>query len=561
MRFRFVVTALVAGLAMWWVWGQWSDDGSGDDAAKPAKTANRDATQGRNEKVASVRSVPPAGTKRTLTLITTNAADYMAPVTETDADEAYAKIISSLDQRDVTYDRHLARAATEFAAQNAVLGEPPPSEAIQFLLHAAGAPEYNAAQYYLSTTSDDAAALAQAVKGALKDLPGGTGSIIVGVGEAVAPGSSHQRRVCVLVARRGYALHQTARTAQLNSNWVAKGRLPDGYRKPHATVLYPDGDLREVRVQTNGREFSLTVPTRRSKGRMYVGIDGVGAGGPGKLLQLSVDLGQPLRKNAEFISAGPEPSFDSLKQAEAYAFRLLNADRTRLGLPALEYDDRLAAIARAHSKDMNDASFFGHRSPTTGLAGDRVLKAEYRASAHAENLAENQTLNGAEASLMNSVGHRRNILGKSSTHVGVGIARRRRKSGEGWIVTQMFARKVVDIDEATARVELVKQINAARRAAGAGGVTVRRDLSVAAKDGAQRAANGELKGIARDVLSRVRALVDKEASVSTHVIYDLAQFKVPKNARARKWTDIGLAVVQAPSDPHGRTGIVIIFAR
>lgn len=557
MRLRYAIMAALTGVAAWWAWGQLRDEpGHGERAADP-----RPAAESRKPQVSATGSTAPAGSRRAITLITTNARAYMAPLSETDADETNREVIAALDRRDVRYDLHLSRAATEFAAQHAALGAPPPSEAIGFLLHAAGAPDYNASQYYVGTSANSSRVVVDAVKAALADPPGGSGALVVGIGEAAAPGTNYARRLCVLVARRPYEVYRTPRSVGLDKTWTLRGRLPDGYYKAHAIALYPDGRLRSERLELEGREFTLELATGKLPGVLLVGIDGTGVDGPGKLLQLRVAVGRAPQTSVEVGVAAAEPAFDDMAAAETYAFELLNADRARLGLPALKYDRDLAAIARAHSIDMRDAGFFGHRSPTTGLSADRLMKASYRASAHAENLAENRSLTGAQRSLMGSVGHRRNIVARNFTHVGLGVVRRPRKSGAGWIVTQLFARKVVDIDPEATRSQLIATITAARRKAGAAPLRVRADLSAAAADGARRAADGELEGIARRVLDKARDLVEHEATAATHVIYDVAQFKVPETALARRWTELGVAIVQSTSDPHGRTGVVLVFAR
>jgi len=557
MRLRYAVMAATTGVAVWWAWAQLHDNRS--DAPRSHAPAPH-TRETRKDQVAASGRATPIGSRRTITLITTDAHDYVAPLHDTDADESNRALVESLGLKGVRYDRHLSRAATEFAAQHAALGTPPPSEAIEFLLHSAVTPDYNASQYYVGTSAANGQALADAVKAALADPPSGSGPIMVGVGEADAPGTNYARRLCVLVARRPYEVYRTPRTVATNATWHVRGELPRGYSHAHANVLYPDGSLQPQHLELDGREFTLNIPAGKVPGLMLVGIDGNGSEGPGKLLQLSVEVGQPPRRSIEVAVAAPEPAFNTLAEAETYAFELLNADRERLGLPALKYDNELAAIARAHSKDMHDAGFFGHRSPTTGLAADRLIKADYRASAHAENLAENHTLAGAERSLMGSVGHRRNIVAKSFSHVGLGVVRRPGKRG-GWIVTQLFARKVVDLDPAEARRALIKTINDARRTAGVAPLRVRADLSTVAADGARRAADGELEGIARSVLDKVRHLVDHEATAATLIIYDVAQFKVPATGLARRWTQLGIAINQSATDPHGRTGVVLVFAR
>jgi len=52
-----------------------------------------------------------------------------------------------------------------------------------------------------------------------------------------------------------------------------------------------------------------------------------------------------------------------------------------------------------------------------------------------ENIAGNGSVSGAHTSLMNSSGHRANILGSQYNYVGIGIA----KGGQyGMMFTQMF---------------------------------------------------------------------------------------------------------------------------
>lgn len=54
---------------------------------------------------------------------------------------------------------------------------------------------------------------------------------------------------------------------------------------------------------------------------------------------------------------------------------LANAERRARGLPELTVDPRLSEIARRHSEEMLRLGYFGHRSPITGLAEDRLRDA------------------------------------------------------------------------------------------------------------------------------------------------------------------------------------------
>jgi uncharacterized protein YkwD len=294
---------------------------------------------------------------------------------------------------------------------------------------------------------------------------------------------------------------------------------------------------------------------------MHVGIDGVGRSGPGKLLQLSVEVGRAPPSTRRFTMTGPEGPFRTIAEAERFAFGLLNADRARFGLPGLTLDPALSAIARAHSQDMRDNHFFGHQSPRTGLAGQRLQAAGYRAIAHAENLAQNDSLIGSEASLMGSVGHRANILGDGFTVAGVGLAKRSNGDTTEWFVTQLFARPVTDIDGSKVSADLLASINQLRDAKGIDPLRLDSSLAAAARRGAERASGGDLDGLARAILDDAARHLRRGGSVSVQTIYDVPTLQPPSLALQRRWQRVGIGVVQSATDPHGRTGVVVLVAR
>lgn len=100
-----------------------------------------------------------------------------------------------------------------------------------------------------------------------------------------------------------------------------------------------------------------------------------------------------------------------------------NAERARHRLGPLTVDARLAAAARAHSADMVARGFFAHEDPEGRGPADRVRAAGYSYSVVAENIAAGQR-SAAEVveSWMNSPGHRKNILRREVTQIGVGTA-------------------------------------------------------------------------------------------------------------------------------------------
>jgi uncharacterized protein YkwD len=87
---------------------------------------------------------------------------------------------------------------------------------------------------------------------------------------------------------------------------------------------------------------------------------------------------------------------------------------------------------------MHAHNFFGHVSPSTGTAADRVRKAAIDALVIQENVARASTPGEAERGLMNSPGHRANILSKEATRVGVGIVASEAGGQRELLVTQLF---------------------------------------------------------------------------------------------------------------------------
>jgi uncharacterized protein YkwD/uncharacterized membrane protein required for colicin V production len=106
---------------------------------------------------------------------------------------------------------------------------------------------------------------------------------------------------------------------------------------------------------------------------------------------------------------------------EAGMLDLLNRERTSRGLKPLKLNTRARAVARAYSTDMFARGYFSHISLEGKNPFDRMKAAGITFDAAGENLALAPTLQLAHQGLMNSPGHRANILNRSYRTVGIGI--------------------------------------------------------------------------------------------------------------------------------------------
>ncbi|QEK12879.1 SH3 domain-containing protein [Crassaminicella thermophila] len=115
--------------------------------------------------------------------------------------------------------------------------------------------------------------------------------------------------------------------------------------------------------------------------------------------------------------------------------RLINGERTKRGLNPLKLDMSITEVARLKSQDMIDNNYFSHNSPTYGSPFDMMKDFGIKYLTAGENIAGNPSVRDAHKSLMNSEGHRKNILNPNFTHIGIGI----KEGGKyGKIYTQMF---------------------------------------------------------------------------------------------------------------------------
>jgi uncharacterized protein YkwD len=123
------------------------------------------------------------------------------------------------------------------------------------------------------------------------------------------------------------------------------------------------------------------------------------------------------RVNLPYKVANPRPRPD----LEAQMLVLVNKERATAGLRPLAPDPELTEVARRHSADMFARGYFAHDTPEGLDPFARMREAHVRYLTAGENLALAPTLQVAQSGLMNSPGHRANILHPQFGRLGIGI--------------------------------------------------------------------------------------------------------------------------------------------
>ncbi|MDB5194661.1 MAG: uncharacterized protein JWN50_675 [Parcubacteria group bacterium] len=123
--------------------------------------------------------------------------------------------------------------------------------------------------------------------------------------------------------------------------------------------------------------------------------------------------------------------------AETEMLALINAERLKAGVGPLVMDATLQKVARAHSRDMWVRAYFAHTDPDGLDPFDRMRAGGAKFRTAGENLALARTTERAHEGLMNSPGHKRNILDPAFKRVGIGVI-------DGGVYGKMFTQDFSD---------------------------------------------------------------------------------------------------------------------
>jgi uncharacterized protein YkwD len=120
---------------------------------------------------------------------------------------------------------------------------------------------------------------------------------------------------------------------------------------------------------------------------------------------------------------------------EEQMLEFVNRERAAAGAAPLKIDSALTEVARRHSADMLARGYFSHYTPEDKSPFDRMHEANVHFLIAGENLAFAPSVHIAHTGLMNSPGHRKNILRPQFGRIGIGIM----DGGvHGLMVTQNF---------------------------------------------------------------------------------------------------------------------------
>jgi uncharacterized protein YkwD len=241
--------------------------------------------------------------------------------------------------------------------------------------------------------------------------------------------------------------------------------------------------------------------------------------------------------------------------------------RARHGLPALQRDPALDAVAQSHSREMARTRVFAHVLPTDGTVGDRMNRAGYPYRSVGENIGLSSDALSAHEAVAASPAHLANLLDPHHRRLGLGAARGPSPEGaDALYLTEVLAAPVAtsgNPQEDVARVLLEKRVRLGLK-------PLQRDPRL---DAVAAAGVRELPDSDGHVSADFRkALMDKAlrsrpglqgVSAETFVGNTADETSASRGLAERNWTRLGVGAIYASSDTFGagRLWVLLLYAR
>jgi len=290
------------------------------------------------------------------------------------------------------------------------------------------------------------------------------------------------------------------------------------------------------------------------------GVEGERGASRGGVVDKEKETVEPPSSYEETAAIAGEAT-DEERAAARALFENVNAERTARGLHALTWSDELSVVGRNYCAEMARTGVIAHESKLSGSPADRARKAGIAFVRLTENLALAGDAAAAHEGLMNSQGHKANILDSGVFAVGIGTLRTVRDGVPSLFVTQMFAAFPEEIDPDTADDVLADRLNDARRKLGIAKLVRHEWLDARAKEALRSCGAGAIS-------QKSRAEKNPPFRVLTAVlvqggtIAQLAEgFAENRHARSRALTHFGVAATRIDESAGGICAVVMFGSK
>jgi uncharacterized protein YkwD len=472
------------------------------------------------------------------------------------ADDALrAGLAETCTDAKLTSDGRLAELAR--AVLRVSGGAAPSAALVSFHAQRLGIPDPTP-QLWLANASTSAAVL-PALSEAVRTAAGGESLTHCG-GAAVRGG--HGLLVAVALSRRLLDLDAPIpRRVEVGATIPLSGTLARGYDHASLAITAPGGEVERIALG-RGRKLETSVRLAQ-RGPVMLEVLANGAEGVTVVALLAIAVGvEP--EHAPPRADGAAAERDPAAVAEVLA-ALIARERSQRNLPPLAPHAGLRAVAEAHTDDMLTNHFVAHTSKQSGEAQDRVARAGLRSVVLLENIGRGYSASEIHAGLMESPGHRANILNRDVTQLGIAVGAEPEGERLAFVATELFARLAQPTNLGSAARDLFASIEAKRKARGLSGLKLDSALSRAAQGAAEsfaREPRADQEALLGRATRGVRALPAGAKALSAALVQaeELAQVAESEQLLSSELTALGIGVAALPEGSERQLAIVLLLA-
>lgn len=429
-----------------------------------------------------------------------------------------------------------------------------PNAAVEFAMRRHGIVEPSPTLLILWGPPHDVEGLGQQLERSLAEMVKQGDALAYGVGVAT---KGEVAAIIVGIMPREVVLAPVPRAVARGGAFALEGALAAHLHTPQVVVTHDDGSIARYPAG-KGPQFAASVPCDGRVGQQQLEVTADGPQGATVVANFPVWCGVSAPTTLAPVVMPGEPLYGDVAGAEAAMLELVNADRRAASLAPLQPDARLVELGRAHSRDMKASGVVAHRSVTTGDASDRVKRAGVQTSTILENVARAVGVAEAHEALMNSPGHRANLMSPTATHVGIGIEFGEVIGGLREVyVTQVFILIPPKADRA-ALIARIERDMAGRRLVRDGELAsvAQRIASELAAGKSTQAASALLDRLMPGLAPRFRSVGSAIAATASPEALDLAA--LAKGAAGR-FVGVGVAQGRHPELGENTVWVVLLY--
>jgi len=286
--------------------------------------------------------------------------------------------------------------------------------------------------------------------------------------QKISSGRSELSKIVLLMQDAPVDIQPIPRKLAPNSQASLSGKLASGVQNPKLYLTDPAGHL-ETPSLGSGPDFQSEIRCADKPGTIRIELRGEQSGAESILATFPVACGTDQPTAVTLAAPAAAAAAAGSEQPERRLFELMNSERTKAGLPALQWDDAVAGLAKSISEARRDQMKSGGQV-NVDIVG-RLKSEGIQSPVVLTNPAAARSPDEAQERFASSPVHRANYMSTDVTHVGIGTAQATDPAGKPvTLYTEVFVHELPPANVEELRTKLQNAIVQKRKDARAGSI-------------------------------------------------------------------------------------------